>query len=140
VNHDLPDLPSGVWRHYKGPLYLVLGYGHDANALGDATTYDDTVIGTHSTEASEWLPLEERIVVVYLGLELTDAHTGPRLAVRTAEDFLAWLHPDDWSVCPEQVTISSGDGMACDCPHYATFESLVRRFTYVGPSWDGQRA
>ncbi len=53
---------SGVYQHYKGPLYQVLGVAHDAND-------------------------SERIVVVYIGLELNPDHTGPRLAVRTVEDF-----------------------------------------------------
>lgn len=58
----LPDLPAGVYRHYKGHRYLVLGYGHDAD-------------------------YEDRQVVIYVGLELDDARPGPRLAVRTAESF-----------------------------------------------------
>jgi hypothetical protein len=57
---DLPHLPAGVYQHHKGPLYLVLGYGHDAN-------YPD------------------RDVVVYVGLQLDEAKTGPRLAVRTPD-------------------------------------------------------
>lgn len=34
---ELPELPAGVWRHYKGPLYQVLGYGHDSNDPGPCT-------------------------------------------------------------------------------------------------------
>lgn len=60
---ELPDLPAGIYRHYKGHRYLVLGYGHDADYEG-------------------------RQVVVYVGLELDDARPGPRLSVRTAESFL----------------------------------------------------
>ena len=81
---ELPDLPAGVYRHYKNHLYLVLGYGHDSN-------------------------YEDRLVVVYVGLELDEAKTGPRLAVRTVEDFFA----------------------AVDLPD----GTRVQRFTYVGPSY-----
>jgi hypothetical protein len=59
----LPDLKAGIYRHYKGRHYLVLGYGHDATIAG-------------------------RTVVVYCGLELEDAKPGPRLACRTADEFL----------------------------------------------------
>jgi hypothetical protein len=101
--HDespLPTLPSGIYRHYKQRHYLVLGYGHDAN-------------------------YEDRWVVVYVGLELNDAHSGPRLAVRTVEDFLAWVTPEGTMVAdqyqPESMQIKQGH---------------MRRFTYIGPSWD----
>ncbi|MDF2461201.1 MAG: hypothetical protein K0S68_604 [Candidatus Saccharibacteria bacterium] len=61
----LPDLPSGIYRHYKGHHYVVLGYAHDSNQDG-------------------------RIVVVYAGLELEGATPGhPRLNVRTVDDFFA---------------------------------------------------
>lgn len=99
MSTDLPDLPAGVYRHWKGPLYLVLGYGHDANH-------------------------EDRAVVVYVGLELTDAHTGARLAVRTVADFHAIVNPDTGA------TVEQWDGTD---PH------PVPRFQYVGPGWDGQR-
>ena len=49
----------GTYEHYKGPQYLVLGMGHDAN--------DET-----------------RTTVVYLPLYPVD---GPPFAVRTLEDF-----------------------------------------------------
>lgn len=71
------NLRAGVYRHYKGPLYLVLGYAHDANQEG-------------------------RTVVVYVGLQLDGAKSGERIAVRTAEDFFAIVDPatgvamDDW--------------------------------------------
>lgn len=75
-----PDLQAGIWRHYKGPLYQVFGYAHDAN---DAA----------------------RVAVVYIGLELKGCHTGPRLAVRDADEFHGYL-PDG-----------------------------RKRFTYVGPEY-----
>ncbi|MFL6110761.1 MAG: DUF1653 domain-containing protein [Catenulispora sp.] len=64
----LPDLLAGIYRHYKGHHYLVLGYGHDANHDG-------------------------RQVVVYVGLELDGAKPGGRLAVRDVDDFFAIVDP-----------------------------------------------
>lgn len=97
---DLPELPAGVWKHYKSGLYLVFGYGHDSNYEG-------------------------RVVVVYIGLQLDDAKTGPRLAVRTVEDFFSWVVPTTGEV----VQPYDPDGLFAD---YA-----VERFRYLGPSWDG---
>ncbi len=31
---SLPEVPAGVWRHWKGADYLVLGLGHDADVEG----------------------------------------------------------------------------------------------------------
>jgi hypothetical protein len=62
------ELKAGIWRHYKGHLYLVLGYANDANQ-------------------------EDRTVVVYVGLELAGAKHGERINVRTVEDFFATVHP-----------------------------------------------
>jgi hypothetical protein len=59
----LPDVPAGVWRHWKGRDYLVLGLGHDADVEG-------------------------RTVVVYVPLYDVP---GPRLAVRTAPR--SWRRP-----------------------------------------------
>lgn len=58
-------LATGTYEHYKGPQYLVLGLGHDAN---DAA----------------------RTTVVYLPLYPV---TGPPFAVRTLADFTAWVDP-----------------------------------------------
>lgn len=63
------DVPAGVYRHYKGErFYLVLGLGHDAN---DAS----------------------RTVVVYVPLYVSAQEPGPRLAVRTLDDFTSWVDP-----------------------------------------------
>lgn len=61
----LPELRTGVWRHWKGRDYLVLGLGHDADVDG-------------------------RTVVVYVPLYDVP---GPRLAVRTADAFLEEVQP-----------------------------------------------
>jgi hypothetical protein len=62
---SLPELQAGVWRHWKGRDYLVLGLGHDADVEG-------------------------RTVVVYVPLYDVP---GPRLAVRTVEGFLEEVAP-----------------------------------------------
>ena len=80
---------AGVYRHYKADrFYLVLGLGHDAN--------DET-----------------RTVVVYVPLYVDAEQPGPRLAVRTLEDFTAWVDP------ASRATVPAGTPGA------------VRRFTYV---------
>ena len=60
-----PNLVTGTYQHWKGPQYLVLGLGHDAND-------------------------EARTTVVYLPLYPVD---GPPFAVRTVADFAAWVDP-----------------------------------------------
>ncbi len=83
------DLPAGVYRHYKAErYYLVLGLGHDAN--------DDA-----------------RTVVVYVPLYVDTAQPGPRLAVRTVADFIAWVDP------VSRAAVDAGTVGA------------VRRFTYM---------
>jgi hypothetical protein len=69
LEEQYPDFKAGIYRHYKEPLYLVLGLGHDAN-------------------------YESRITVLYIGLELDQAKPGPRLAVRTYTDFYSWIDPN----------------------------------------------
>lgn len=103
----LPDLKAGIYQHWKGPLYQVLGYGHDAN---------------HPT----------RLVVVYIGLSLDGASEGPRLSVRTVEDFFA-------AVC----VVTGLDPVQCDRHLFdgsvEQHEPQVRqRFTYVGPDYRGR--
>jgi hypothetical protein len=54
---------AGVWKHRRsGDLYLVLGAGHDSDY--------------------EW-----REVVIYVPLYTRADRTGPRLAVRTRDEF-----------------------------------------------------
>ena len=80
---------TGTYRHYKsGDLYRVLALGHDAND-------------------------EDRTVVVY---EPLYERGGPPLAVRTREDFLAWVDPTS------RATVDEGTPGA------------VRRFTFVAES------
>lgn len=63
---DGPDLlPAGLYRHYRGGLYQVLGLASD------------------STNG-----LDGRRVVVYIGLDLAGARPGPRMHVRAVEEFM----------------------------------------------------
>lgn len=95
---------------------MVLGYAHDANA-------DALFTKTEGYEAQTFKCLNERAVVVYMGLELTDAHKGPRLAVRTAEDFF--------------TLVGNKCGQDWSCSHHDC--NPVSRFTYMDPVWYGQR-
>lgn len=75
--HD--QLKMGIYRHYKGQLYQVIGIAHDAND-------------------------EDRTCVVYIGLQLDAAHLGPRMAVRTLKDFLAYVDPKTGGQAPDWTT------------------------------------
>ncbi len=79
-----PDVAAGVYRHWKGQHYLLLGLAHDAD-------------------------IPERTVVVYVGLYTDPAKPGPRLSVRTREDFFGALD---------------------------TATGPVPRFAYLGPTWE----
>lgn len=122
----MTDLKAGVYRHYKGPLYLVLGLAHDANAdtLGSSGFIEYE--GEHDQQVTIE-PLGEREVVVYVGLALDAAHTGARLAVRTLSDFFAWVH-EDGSTCHHQ-----NQGVWCNTDQTRT----KQRFTYLGPRLEG---
>jgi hypothetical protein len=64
----LPDLPAGVYLHYKGHQYLVLGYAGDA---GD----------------------EERTVVVYVGLQMDGNPSPVRMRIREVGEFFTRVDP-----------------------------------------------
>ena len=87
------EVQAGVWQHWKHPQrprqYLVLGLAHDAED-------------------------PDREVVVYVPLYVEPSQTGPRLAVRSVEDFTAFVDPATGRRAVE------GDPGA------------VRRFTYLG--------
>lgn len=93
MRKTFPKFKAGIYKHYKGPLYLVLGLAHDAN-------------------------YENRALVVYVGLELDKAKEGPRLSVRTYEDFYAWTDP------------STGQAIDQKDPN------AVCRFTFIGQTLD----
>lgn len=61
-----PSITAGVYEHYKGGRYLVMGLAHDSNHDG-------------------------RVAVVYV--PLYDA-PGPSMAIRDEADFHALVHTD----------------------------------------------
>lgn len=101
-----PDLKAGIYQHYKGPCYQVLGYGHDSN-------------------------IEGRLIVIYIGLELDERKPGPRWAVRNATEghdaFFDLMHQIDgtWEVC-------TSDKHHIDV---CRLHDHKQRFTYLGPSY-----
>lgn len=107
-------LRMGIYRHYKGPLYRVQGIAHDANNEG-------------------------RNVVIYIALQLDGAHTGYRDAVRTVEDFQAWVH-EDGSTCRADVCELNRANIErngrLSLREYN--ETHRPRFEFVGESWEGQ--
>lgn len=72
-NESDVNLLAGIYRHYRGHLYLVLGFARDSNLPG-------------------------RTAVVYVGLQLDDATTGHRMNIRTVKDFFAQVNPDTGAV------------------------------------------
>jgi hypothetical protein len=108
------EIKLGIYRHYKGGLYQVLGIGHDANA-DELTVANSTAYWDEDNMRS--IPLGERTVVVYLPLQLNAAHLGPRLAVRTLES----ASMDAWE---DSVWVYSAQG---------SDRKLMARFTYLGP-------
>lgn len=103
------ELLAGIYRHYKGPLYEVSGYAHDANIDG-------------------------RELVLYRGLELDGAKMGPRWSVRDAEFpggedvdldcFFDMVHADGTPCRHEHSMVGW-----CNTAQVVT----KRRFDYLGP-------
>lgn len=131
------DVKAGVYRHYKGPLYQVFGLGHDANADEFAELAQARI---PETDIEPMFP-DGRDVIVYIGLQLDEAHTGPRLAIRTARDIGDAFYDEVHMGNPERFT----EGTVCDsgCTYrrinndqWGTHK-VVPRFEYLGPTWDG---
>lgn len=118
-------LPAGVYRHWKGPLYLVLGLAHDANA-GELYSTKSGI-----ARSKDRYPLGEREVVVYVGLQIDAAHEGARMAVRTVDDFFA-------AVCISREHRHYGNAIPADDFDVCDW---TRRFSYVGPRFvDGMQS
>jgi Protein of unknown function (DUF1653) len=107
----MPDIKMGIYRHYKGPLYQVLGLAHDAND-------------------------ENRICVVYIGLQLDEAHLGPRLAVRNLEkgpnSFISRLCISVPEGCSAEEHLEV-DPKCYSCIEHVKNIEHFSRFTYLGP-------
>lgn len=123
---DTPGSPpqAGIYRHYKGQHYLVLGLAHDANAdtLGEDVDWSDHV------GPARVCPLEEREVVVYVPLEFDGAHAGASMAVRTLEDWNA-------VVCALPGCPRYGDRIGPHPDQCALRGHAVHRFRFVGERW-----
>lgn len=117
-------MKAGLYRHYKGGTYLVLGIAHDANA-------DE--LWSWPVSESESRPILQREVVVYVGLDRGDK-PGTPMAVRTVKDF-------NQKLCGVRVYDDKIDVKCCKplvgddrCPeHEHTNTPPVLRFEYVGP-------
>lgn len=123
---------AGIYQHYKGPLYQVLGLAHDANVTvcsrdtdGDGDCYICNPYGILNLNAACRVP---RIVVLYFGLQLDAAHEGPRLAVRTRSDFESYVHLPDGTVC---AAMSDTGKPESTCTAY----QCVQRFKFRGPDF-----
>lgn len=118
---------AGIYRHYKGHHYLVLGLAHDANA-------DDLYVGDEAHgvggAGDPPRPLGEREVVVYVPLELHGAQTGARMAVRTLEDWQA-------VVCAHLMCPRYGEPVGPHPDPCVLGRHAVRRFVFVGERWNG---
>lgn len=109
------NLLPGVYRHYKGRLYKVVGLAYDANA--------DSLYDRHPLKQSpdyEPIPLGKRVVVVYYALRRHGRRHSQFAIVRTLEDFTAWIQLETEQVLPAS-TIMLAD------------EPVYQRFTYLGP-------
>jgi hypothetical protein len=111
----MDEVKMGIYRHWNGPLYQVLGIAHDANA--DALYDYDAVVSAEMNGGGE--ALGQRTVVVYMPLQLDGAHPEARMCVRTLEDFLGVVHGDG-SYC-------FGDKRCQNAP-----PNVISRFTYLG--------
>lgn len=109
-NEEPIGILAGVYKHYKGPLYQVIGYSHNAS--------DDN-----------------NVQVLYIGLELDSAKVGPRFATRNWHEFfetVCTVHDGMPAYCEEHEEIVRVERLDkrenCDY-----LKHWVERFTYMGP-------
>lgn len=120
------ELKAGIYQHYKGPQYLVLGLAHDAN---DDNLYEYVQVPEAGGQMIS--SLTGREVVVYIGLQTDAAHIGARLAVRTLEDFFA-------EVCGNKDCMCYGDLFRVPSPEFRCSNyHRTPRFTYVDMRYTG---
>src|SRR5580765_8236505 len=126
----MTQIESGIWRHWKGNLYQMLGIARDANA-GELTIANSQEHWDEDNFRS--IPLGERTVVVYIGLQLDGATPGPRMNVRTLEDFIAWVPTSDTEGQARMIAARSpGDPLGYYVRHTDTGYEIPR-FEYLGP-------
>jgi hypothetical protein len=108
----MTELRPGVYQHYKGPLYRVGNLARDANYEG-------------------------RIVVQYIAIEQDGSHGGYSDAVRTLEDFTAWVNPKDpnHSIPADQIG-ARVEMVGSQMPEYRNpyqEAGWVPRFRFIAP-------
>jgi hypothetical protein len=103
MTDHLRNLRMGIYRHYKGPLYQVLGLAHDAGYEG-------------------------RVCAVYIGLQLDGAHPGPRMGVRDLGDF--WDRICFRGACIAEEHANTG---CEDCVEHVAKFPHANRYKYLGP-------
>lgn len=113
------ELKMGVYRHYKGERYLVLGLARDANADGGRNEASLWVSHPRATTA-----LQTRTVVVCVQL---NPNLGSKFEVRTRDDFTAWLKLNDG-----QPTTVLEDEWRQYVPEQMHHYGWVQRFAYLG--------
>jgi len=135
---SLRPLPSGVYQHWKGPLYLVLGYASDSNAdtIGDHTK--QAIIGQELEDRVE--PFGERIVVMYISISGTMRDDGLPVGlhthVRTASDFHAEVHlgnTGDFAYLKDGTVCEDGCKYLRLNQHGTNNHLTVPRFKFLGP-------
>lgn len=99
----LPKLYAGVYQHYKGQLYQVLGYSQDSSNHEDP---------------------QYQVCVVYIPLYLAD---GLRIRHRNANEFHEWVHQDTGLPVSKEDDMAS-QGSAADL----RTKGYRPRFEYIG--------
>lgn len=99
---SIPELPSGVWRHYKGPLYLLIGIAQSSEPSDD--------------------PGGE-LVVVYVPLYPA---AGVRMRTRPLEQWREYVDANGRPVPPELEHASQGSAKNVQAAGYWP------RFMFVG--------
>lgn len=107
---DPIDLRAGVYKHYKGPLYQVMGYSHNASD-------------------------ENRIQVLYIELEIDPKKPGPRFATRDWREFFAFICPIHDGVDAYSAVHGSilNDEFVYEGVMPCKPTDYLDRFTYMGP-------
>jgi len=158
---DNPPDPSappltGVWQHYKDPLYEAGECAHDADAADLRAAVDrlasllpDPTDGQREALAAVYAALGSdedgvREVVVYHPLQLDAAHEGFRTAVRTLRTWREEVCADP--LCPhygDRVPLSVDAADACEevgCPPCHELGHVEHRFGYLGPRYTADMA
>lgn len=105
-NSDPVDVRAGVWKHYKGPLYQVLGYSHNASN-------------------------DNKPQILYIGLEIDPEKIGPRFATRDWVEFfetVCTVHSGVDAYGGTHFDMIERSNVKCDPDRH-----FVERFTYMGP-------